>query len=169
MDIYELIASSLTEYDKTSSFIQTLGSDYQFELIEPSLKYDKHKIIFRHNKTNEELFTSAYEILGFFYGKHNIWVWAWSHLTLNYSQKYLSQELLQYALKLDDAAQLKNIFITGRGIVRSKTEIDIYLALSANITKQPYIYPDIKEYEDHYFVTYYILLETDKIKKIEII
>jgi hypothetical protein len=68
-------------------------------------------------------------------------VWGWSSGELNKELILTSRKVLNYALDLDrENILLKTALITSRYRVSSPIQIDIHLALTSFLSKQPFIF-----------------------------
>jgi len=119
------------------------------------------------NNDGEIILDTEVEILAVFYDKLNVWSWAWSQTGIFNSENYLSKEILLYALKLEsDMAYIKSILTTSRGIIKDITQIDINLAISSSIIKQPYIFPFVYHIDNSDLIYYFILLNKPELEKL---
>lgn len=167
MSVQHIISEALIEYDSALPVIRYL----QKNIIEGvhttnDTERSRFKII---NDDGQVLLETEVELLAVFYNKFNIWSWAWSLILPTSAENYLSKEILLYALKLgSDMAYIKSILTTSRGVIKDITQIDINLAISSSIIKQPYIFPFIYHINDNDLIYYFILLNKPELEKIGI-
>ena len=167
MNIQDIIANALIEYDTAQPVIRYLlqRSGTTGEKTDNDLKRSVFKFI--DKDTGELILETEVELLAIFYDKLNIWSWAWSQPGLYNAEYYLSKEILMHALKLQsELAYLKSILTTSRGVVKDWTQIDINLALSSSVIKQPYVFPFVYTLGNYNVYNYYILLNKEELDKI---
>lgn len=168
MSVQHIINESLIQYDKTYNVIKYLLTNTDRETIETNNDSERTRFKFIDKNTKEVVLESEVETLAVFYDKLRIWSWAWSLTGLTTSQNYLSKEILMYALTLDpDLTYIKSILTTSRGIIKDITQIDINLAISTGIIKQPYVYPLVFSIRENNLIYYYVLLNKDALDKLK--
>lgn len=167
MNIQHIITNALIEYDTAQPTIRYLKRYAKIEGERTGIDTERTKFKFIDKNTKKIIIDTEVEILGVFYGKYNVWTWAWSHIGLTNSENFLSKEILLYALKLgSDMSYLKSLLTTSRGVVKDRTQVDINLAIGSSIIKQPYIYPFEYTVGDHKLIYYFILLNRTDLQKI---
>lgn len=167
MNVQHIISKALIEYDTAQPVIRYLVKNAR------NIKGNKTNNDFERtnfefiDENGEVVLKTEVEILAVFYDKLNIWSWGWSQTGLTNAENYLSKEILLYALKLgSDLSYIKSILTTSRGVIKDITQIDINLAISSSIIKQPYIYPFIYPIENNLLVYYFILLNKTDLDKL---
>jgi hypothetical protein len=101
---------------------------------------DEGKIIF-YDKNKEKSYNFLYDVIGKYLPNEHIWVWGWSDGNLNKQNISTSRKVLNYALDLNRTElSLKTELITSRIQITSQHQIDIHVALSAFLSKQPFIF-----------------------------
>lgn len=182
-DSYPLIKQALQEYDSdqpTLNFIKkntyikkkdnvSMGTDPNYNktgLLTHTKNnlYERNRISFRHNETNDEVFNTEYEVLGIHHESLGIWCWGWS---ITYSQgskqqMELCKQMLHESLLLEDRYMtIKSIIGCGRRKINAKIDMDIILALSRYLLKMP-ILSTRKTMADGSNVTRYLILINKK-------
>lgn len=159
--IDDIIQTSLEYYDSNQPKI--------IKIIE-KIHYIKFKnnqnitdeIIF-YDKNKKEIFKSSYEILAAYVPNQQIWKWAWSLPTLPKKNNFISRKILEYALNLDHEKDylLKSTLINSKIKIINDLQLDIYTALSANLSRKPFIFklyyapiPTTNEDKDDQFYPY---------------
>jgi len=164
MNVQYIIPKALIEYDTAKPVIRFLKKETYEEGHKTSTDLERSWLKFYRKDTDELILDTECEILAIFYDKLNVWSWAWSQTGLTNAESYLSKEILFYGLKLEsEMSYLKSILTTSRGLIKERIQLDIHLALSSNIIKQPYIYPFIYKVGEHNLIYYYILLNKKKL------
>ena len=120
------------------------------------------------DKEKNILLTSEFEYIGIYYPKMKVWSWPWAVPGTNKNDTYLSRKILEYGLDIssDVLLGLKMELITSRFFVTDAVQVDIHLAVSAYLLKNPYIYQHVirvDEDSDNYFIYFLILLNKDAI------
>lgn len=181
--IDNIIKSSLEYYDTYQpKVIDILNDIYYIKIIDNG--NITNEIIF-YNKNKIEIFKSSYEILSAYIPQQKVWKWAWSLAVSEKKSNFVSRKILDYAFNLDYKKDffLKSTLINSNITIINDLQLDIYTALSANISKKPFIfklyYPPIILYKtddefypyrkiiedpekDNYMVYYLFILDFDK-------
>lgn len=166
MNVQDIISNALIEYDSVKPVINILKKAY-IEGVKTTNDWQRTKFKFIDNDTGETIVDTEVEILAVYYDKLKVWSWAWSHIGLTNAENYLAKEILLYALKIgSELSYIKSILTTSRGVVKDTTQIDINLAISSSIIKQPYIYPYIYPIENNHLIYYFILLNKTDLDKL---
>ena len=165
MSVQHIINEALIEYDTVEPVISYLKKTI-IQGIKTTSDTERSRFKFV-NENGEVLLDTEVELLAVFYDKFNIWSWAWSLTGPTNAENYLSKEILLYALKLgSDMAYIKSILTTSRGVIKDITQIDINLAISSSIIKQPYVLPFIYTINDSNLIYYFILLNKADLEQI---
>lgn len=159
MSAQDNIKKALIEYDSASSVIKYLLKNTIHVIEQTSSNYKRSISKFFSRTTNELVLESENEILAIYYSKHQIWCWAWSLVELTDSENFLAKEILLYSLGMDtNLSYIKSLLTTSRGIIDDVSQLDINLAVSSSLIKQPYIFPYYHKIGNHTLVYYFILL-----------
>ena len=168
MNVQDIIKNSLIEYDNTRSVIKYLHEKTDYWGTKAESEYTRTKMHFEDKETGKTILTTEVETLAIFYDKLNIWSWAWSHPGLLNSENYLAKEILIYSFKLgSELSYIKTILTTSRGVIKDRMQIDINLAISSSIIKQPYIFPYVYPVDGHELVYFLILLNDEDLNKLK--
>jgi len=139
----DIITNSLLYYDehleKIHDFYEKI---YYFKIIINHDPNKKNQIIFM-DKNNKSILESDYEYMGIYNGIDNIFKWAWSIPLLEEKMTILSRYVLKYAFSLDPKNDiiLRSELITSNIKLYNNYQLDIHSAISAYITKHPFIFP----------------------------
>lgn len=97
--------------------------------------------IFFYDKDKNLIFKSSYEIISVYIPSTSIWKWAWALPTAPKKSTSFSRKLLDYAFNLDTDKEflLRSTLINSKIKIINQTQLDIYLALTANLSKKPFI------------------------------
>ncbi len=167
MDTRYIISKSLEDYDSTANILRFLKKKTKLVPIEKKQDTERDLWTFYDIDTNEIVLETEVEALGIYHKRLGIWSWAWSIPILSSTKIHLSKEMLLYALSLGpESSYLKTILITSRGSIDDPIQLDIHIALASYIIKQPYIFPYEQTIDDYNIFRYYILLNTDAIRKL---
>ena len=135
-DFTQIVKDALEYYDNNTMRYYDKIKTFKYYTI---LK-DDGKIIFFDNGKNK-IYESKYDVIGRFIPTQNIWVWGWSSGELNKDLILTSRKVLNYALDLDrQNILLKTALITSRYQISSPIQIDIHIALTSFLSKQPFVY-----------------------------
>lgn len=162
MNINDIISQGLYELDSKKPLLEYLKRNSNIYVITKT-EPNRPSIEFIDMKTGEIIVSTEFERLSAYHNKYNIWVWAWS-LPLLHSENSLSIEILKHILQLDEEyTYIKTLFTTSRGIIDDPVQIDINLALSGLILKQPYVL----KYTENMVDWYIVLLNKEGLDKLE--
>jgi hypothetical protein len=139
--------------DITDSIIKTsleYYDNYQPEIQNIIDKINYIKIIDRNNINdeyvfydfdNKKIFSSKIEILSIYIPQTKTWKWSWSMPFAKYKNTLISREILNYAFTLNSENDLflKSTLINSKIIIKNEYQMDIYLAMSALLSKKPFI------------------------------
>jgi hypothetical protein len=98
-------------------------------------------IIF-YDENEKILLESSYEIMGIHLPKSQTWKWSWSVPTIHKKYTYISRKILEYAFNLDPVRELslRANLINSKIKIINNLQLDIHIALSSYIGKQPLIF-----------------------------
>jgi len=98
-------------------------------------------IIF-YDENEKILLESSYEIMGVHLPKNHTWKWSWSIPSIHKKYTYISRKILEYAFNLDpvDELSLRANLINSKIQIINDLQLDIHIALSSYIGKQPLIF-----------------------------
>lgn len=166
MNYQDRIVNALIEYDSAEPVIKYLkdqvhdGQRAECDKIRPYL-------VFRDKKTNEEILKTEFELLAMYYTNKKLWSWAWYQPTLYNSENYLAKQILIYSLGMEsELSFIKILLTTPRSIIKDSIQVDINLAISSSIIKEPYIYPMQHNQGDQLVIQYLILLNKEELVKL---
>lgn len=138
--IDDIIQTSLEYYDSNQpNIIKIIDKIYYIEFKNNQNITDE--IIF-YDKNKKEILKSSYEILAAYVPNQQIWKWAWSLPTVLKKNNFISRKILEYALNLDHEKDylLKSTLINSKIKIINNLQLDIYIALSANLSRKPFIF-----------------------------
>lgn len=164
MSVADIIKKALIYYDQTEPVIRYLQTKTTYTGIKTAVDNARTTLTFTDNDSHQIVLETEVEILAVYYDRYHLWSWSWAQTGLKSSENYLAKNLLRYSLDLDHhLTYLKSILFTSRNIIRSPTQIDINLAIAADILKTPYIYPYVYPINNDQLVYYLILLNVDQL------
>jgi len=134
-----IIRNSLEYYDANQPKIQEILDKIEYiEIINNGNITDQ--FIF-YDVNNNVILKSRYEVLSIYTPLNNIWKWSWSIPTAKSKNTFISRKILEYAFSLNSETDylLKSILINSKINILNKNQLDIYLALSAMLSKKPFI------------------------------
>lgn len=134
-----IIRNSLEYYDRFQPKIQKILNEIEYlEQINNNNVTDE--FIF-YNKNDDVIFKSKYEILSFYLPDQNIWKWSWSIPTADPINTFISRKILEYAFTLHQRKDylIKSTLINSNIKIFNQMQLDIYVAISAMISKKPFI------------------------------
>lgn len=167
MNYQDIIKNALVEHDGATPVIRYLLENTLHVGYQPIDDYTRTTLNFRNKYTNEPVISTEVEILAIYYENMKLWNWAWYHPELHTSENFLSKEILMYSFKLDKYLSFIKIMLsTPRYRLKDTIQIDINLAVSTSIIKEPYVYPYLHKAGDHTVVYYLILLNKPELNKI---
>lgn len=166
MVVEHIIQDGLIKFDQSHEKLKLLN-EYTTEIIANHNDDIRTKIIFRNKITNEKMLETDVEYLAYYYPLYKTWAWAWADSNLSHSEKYLSKQLLLWAL--DRSAEylyIRSNLITSRTILQNEIQIDINIALAIEILKKPYIYKFDYQVGTDILTVYFILIDSKSIEKL---
>lgn len=97
--------------------------------------------IFFYDKNKKLIYKSAYEIIAVYMPSVNTWKWAWSLPTAKKKSTFFSRKILEYAFNLDEEKEflLRSTLINSKIKIDNNLQLDIYLSLTAKLSKKPFI------------------------------
>lgn len=106
-------------------------------------------IIF-YDENKKILLESSYEIMGIYLPKNNMWKWAWSIPSIHKKYTFISRKILEYAFNLDHTKEfpLRADLINSKIKINNELQLDIRIALSSYIGKQPLIFKFYNKLDD---------------------
>ena len=135
-DFTQIVKDALEYYDENALKYYDKVKTFKYYTISK----DEGKITF-FDDDKEKIYESNYEVIGKYIPFQNIWVWGWSSGELNKELIVTSRKVLNYALDLNkENFLLKTTLVTSRYQITSPIQIDIHIALTAFLSKQPFIY-----------------------------
>ena len=144
--ILQIIPKALEYYDKHIEkykhiFNKIKDPKNQIKIMDAAEDMERKIIIFL-DENGKEIMRSKFELVGIYDNTHNLWVWAWAMPDKPKNLTYISRKVLNYGLDLDPThfKMLKFELITSRFKISDILQLDIHVALSAYLTKNP-VYP----------------------------
>ena len=118
------------------------------------------KLVNNNNFTDEIIFMdenkkilleSSYEILGIYLPKQKMWKWSWSIPTWHKKFTFISRKILEYAFNLDHDKEylLRSKLINSKIKILNELQLDIHIAISSYIGKQPLIFKFYNRIDDN--------------------
>lgn len=167
MNVKDIIKNALVEYDTARPLIDYLRTTTKLSGFKTDNDYKRSTFEFEDKETGEIVIKTEVEILAIYYNENNVWSWAWSHPGLFKSEIHFSKELLLYSFALEyDMSYIKTILTTSRGKIKDPVQLDINLAISSSLIKQPYIYPFVYPIGNYQLIYYFILLNKYDLDKL---
>jgi hypothetical protein len=149
LKIDSTIRDALEYYDKNQEKYNAFFNKIKYiKFIDNNNMIDD--IIF-YDQNNNILLESSYEILGVFLPQSQLWKWAWSIPTINKKYTFISRQILTtYAFNLDNMEELAlRADLTNSKIkITNKVQLDIHIALSSYLGKQPLIFKFYNKFDD---------------------
>lgn len=152
-----IIKNSLEYYDsKYNNLIKKLKIEKNEHVIKKDNNFDlKENIFIIKDINNNNKFTSNYEILCSWDEENKIITWSWALPNINKNKMYISKNLLNYGLDLNDdnLLELKNILINSKIKIENKISLNILMMIFLFLSKKDaflivdnlvYIFYDIK-------------------------
>jgi hypothetical protein len=136
-----IITDAIDYYDKFQEKYRDNYLNINYISLELTDKDLEHNIIIFYDSELKELFRSRFERIGMLDLKSQIWTWAWARPDLKKNETNIIRKILFYGTELDPTTNyLKTELITSRFKVTNKTQLDIYCAISAYLSKRPKIF-----------------------------
>ena len=88
--------------------------------------------------------------MGIFLPKSRMWKWSWSIPTIHKKYTFISRKILEYAFNLDHTKELplRADLINSKIKIINDLQLDIHIALSSYIGKQPLIFKFYNKFDD---------------------
>lgn len=170
---YSLIRNSLEYYDKNQQDIQKILDKIEYIKIIDGVNVNDEYIFYDSN--DKQILRSRIETLSMFIPHSNTWKWSWSVPFAKYTNTLISRKILEYAFTLNTSTDLilKTTLINSNIIITNQNQIDIYLALSAMLSKKPfilrlYLYPLDKDKKNNVYYYKDVINHPDKNKFISV-
>lgn len=130
LEYYDTFQPKITEILKKIYYIKTINNK---NITDEIIFYDKNK---------KEIFKSSFELLAAYVPNQQVWKWAWSLPSLEKKSNIISRKILDYAFNLDHNKDflLKSTLINSKIKIVNDLQLDIHIALSANLTRKPFIF-----------------------------
>lgn len=133
------LRSALDYYDRNQEKIQKILDNIEYiKMIDGGNINDEY--IF-YDKNDNIIFKSRIETLSIYAPQNNIWKWSWSVPFAKFQNTFISRKILEYAFTLNSDTDLflKSTLVSSKIIISNQYQIDLYLALSALLSKKPFI------------------------------
>lgn len=104
-------------------------------------------------KIKKILLESSFEIMGLYLPKNNMWKWSWSIPSIHKKYTFISRKILEYAFNLHHTKEfpLRSDLINSKIKINNDLQLDIRIALSSYIGKQPLIFKFYNKIDDVQF------------------
>lgn len=135
-----IIKSALEYYDQYQPKIQKILDKLEYiEIINNGNVTDQ--FIF-YDGDNNIILKSKFEVLSIYIPQNNVWKWSWSLPTASAKNTFISRKILDYAFTLtsNNDYMLKSTLINSKITITNTNQLDIYIALSAMLSKTPFIF-----------------------------
>jgi hypothetical protein len=135
----EDIKSALEYYDSNQGKVNEIINNTVY-----LKKQDNQNItdeIFFYDKNKKLIYKSAYELIAVYMPSMSTWKWAWSLPTAKKKSTFFSRKILEYAFNLDEEKEflLRSTLINSKIQIDNNLQLDIYLSLTAKLSKKPFI------------------------------
>ena len=135
-----IIKNSLEYYDQYQPKIQEILDNLEYiEIVNNGNTTDQ--FIF-YDSNDNVILKSRYEVLSIYIPHNNTWKWSWSLPTASIKNTFISRKILEYAFTLNPETDyvLKSTLINSKIIIHNTNQLDIYIGLSAMLSKKPFIF-----------------------------
>ena len=135
-----IIKNSLEYYDQHQPKIQEILNKLEYiEIVNNGNITDQ--FIF-YDSDDNVILKSRYEVLSIYVPQNNIWKWSWSLPTASIKNTFISRKILEYAFTLNPETDylLKSTLINSKILIENSNQLDIYIGLSAMLSKKPFIF-----------------------------
>ncbi len=136
---YSVLTNSLEYYDSFQPEIINIISKIEYiDIIHNNTSNDTYIL---YDVNNNEILKSRIEHLAIYVPNTQIWKWSWSIPFIKQSNTFISRKILEYAFSLDKNKEifLKSTLTNSNIDIDNTYQIDIYLALSSFLSKNPFI------------------------------
>ena len=149
-----LVVNALEYYDMNNEkYSHLYKNTAYYSLVYTNIDMGKNTILLYDNDKNL-LIKSAYEIIGLYSNTTSVWAWAWAIPYFYKNSTYISKKIINYGIDLDpDQITLKTELITSRFRISNPTQIDIHVAVTSYLSKNPVVFSfllDEEESHKHY-------------------
>jgi hypothetical protein len=136
---YSIIKDSFDYYDKYQPEVHKILSKIEYIKINIGDNVNDEYIFY--DSDDKIILKSKIETLSIYIPQNKTWKWSWSVPFAKYKNTLISREILNYAFTLDTNNDLflKSTLINSKIIIKNDYQLDIYLALSASLSKIPFI------------------------------
>ena len=143
------IRDSLEFYDKNQELYNVFFNKIKYIKFVDNINMIDDIIFYDENK--KVLLESSYEILGVFLPKTQLWKWSWSIPSFKKKHTFISRKILDYAFNLDNFKEisLRSDLTNSKIKIINDLQLDIHIALSSYIGKQPLIFKFYNKFEDN--------------------
>ena len=142
LEYYDNNCEKYNEFINKIKYIKQINNNQQTDEL---IFYDKNKKV---------LLQSPFEILGLYLPNKHLWKWSWSMPTFPKKHTLISRKILEYAFNLnqEDDYLLKSKLINSKINIYNNLQLDIHVAVSSYLGKQPLIfkYYNVIEYDSDY-------------------
>ena len=153
LKIDSTIRDALEFYDKNQELYNVFINKVKYIKFINNINMTDEIILYDENK--KILLESSYEILGVFLPKTQLWKWSWSIPSFHKKHTYISRKILEYAFNLDRTTELalRTDLTNSRIKIINDLQLDIHIALSSYIGKQPLIIKYYNKFKKDVIIT----------------
>lgn len=145
-----VVAKALEYYDANNEIYNKLINKVGFVRYKDGKNDQEKNEIYLFDKDDNLIFKSHYEYLGMYRNIESVWIWSWSIPSFLRKNTDMSRKILNYGLEQQDNIFLKGELVNSRTKVTNVIQIDIKVALTSYLSKQPMIlnikYPEGADY-----------------------
>ena len=137
----EFITDALEYYDNNNDKYEELLKKVTYvELKKHTGEMNNDEMIL-YDKDKKVILTSRYELIGIYENLSKTWIWAWSMPSLPSKSTKLSKKILYYGTELGpEYTFLKAELVTSRFQITNEIQMDMHIAISSYLSKQPLIF-----------------------------
>ena len=138
-----IIVNSLAYHDRNTDKYKYMFDDVKYISFEKNEKKKGDMVrnnIYFYDKDRKKIHTSRYEVIGIYENLTKSWVWGWANPKFDKNTTYISRQILNYGLDIEDNSFLKAELITSRFRISNSVQLDIHSAIASYISKNPIVY-----------------------------
>jgi hypothetical protein len=151
LKIDSTIRDSLEYYDKNREKYHVFFDKAKYVRFVDNNNNTDDIIFYDENK--KILLESSFEIMGLYLPKNNMWRWSWSIPSIHKKYTFISRKILEYAFNLHHTTEypLRSDLINSKIKINNDLQLDIRIALSSYIGKQPLIFKFYNKIDGEHF------------------
>jgi hypothetical protein len=141
MDSISLVKTALKYFDENSDKYENILKSAKYVKFVAAENDMSHNVMKFFDKNKNEMFRSRYEIIGLYSNDINTWTWSWAIPNFKKNNTNIARKLWNYGSMLDPSDRyLKTELVTSRFRVSDFVQLDIHVAISSYISKNPFVY-----------------------------